>query len=266
MTEIRANAHLTDNDISDVLDERVPSEHVEVLRAHLSTCSSCAARLAQAQTVADLLHGLPDVPLPRDFRLTEVSVGRPVAVLDPPNLVRLRGWYTAARVVSGSLAAAFIALVAATLYVDSRPVPLLSSSSLSSSQSGAPPAVAPQIATPARDAAASSSAGRASAPAPAAAPAVSRAAPRPVAGDGDPTDQQAATTTVGPLPTPVPTLAPLPTRSAVAAGPVALPPASPSDTPWRLAAGTCAVLAVLALVSALMLRRRIEHSHIPLSE
>ena len=170
----------------------------------------------------------PSVEPPRDF-----SLG-PRLVVDPPNVVRLRRWYTATRVAAGALAAMFVFLVAGTLFVDSRPGraprsnrPDQRSSAPAANSQAVAPTVAARAAAPAAPAA-----GLSSAPRPAANPQAD--------------DQVAAATSVSPLPTPVPT--PLPT-----AGPRAHQRAEcgvrrPDSS---LTLGTAAVAAgLLALITA----------------
>lgn len=260
MSESRADAHTTDDQISSLLDRRLGAQERGAVEAHLATCSMCADRASHARTVLDMLRALPSVPPPRDFRLTDAD-RRLVAVPDPPNVVRLRRLYTLTRVGAATMAAAFVTLSAATLFVDTRPPATITRAAQSASGPGAT-----IEARPAADSAPS--------PAPAApqVPAVAPlsrnvAQPPAQAGkapqDADAGDQHAATTTVGPLPTPIPTPVALPTRVPVAAD---VPRATDAvdDTPWRIGAAICAVLGIAALGGAVAVRRRLTRLHTPI--
>lgn len=249
--------HIDDELLSAFVDEQVTLDEREQVQTHLRTCSDCQQRLLELRAIVDLLRDLPEVPMTRDFKLG------PRAVADPPNVVRLRRWYAATRVAAGSLAAGFVLLTAGVLFVDSRQSPAATSAvskpqvalapAAAARTDGAPaPTVAPAPKAAAPAAAAPASGALASPAAAAGASAVQRSAPA-----GQPEDQVAATTSTSPLPTPVPT--PAPTA-------VPLPPPSPTSasttqaTPLRLAAIGLGILAVLALVTAIAVRQRLQHA------
>lgn len=226
--------HLDDDMLSSLLDDQItPSERLAA-EAHLSTCAECEARIEEFRSVVALVRALPPLDLPRDFTLG------PRLLVDPPNVVRLRRWYTATRAAAGALAAIFVFLAAGTLYVDSRPAPVATQGS-----AAARPAVVPQPAaglsapaTPTLRSAAGS------------APAAAQRAPLNPQAD----DQVAAATSVSPLPTQVPT--PMPTA-------VPVPQTSPalvvpdSAAPLRTSAAIAGLLAVLTLLAALIVRHRL---------
>jgi hypothetical protein len=231
-------AHLDDDVLSAFVDQQLtPNESAQVI-VHLQTCPECQARLDGLRSVATLLRQLPEIEPPRDF-----SVG-PRLLVDPPNVVRLQRWYAATRVAAGALAAVFVFLLAGTLYLESQP----------RASTTARPAL---LAAPAQDAApvvptiAARAAVAAQAPAAGAA-----AAPRPAAINPQADDQVAAATSVSPLPTPVPT--PVPTVVIVpVTAPVVVEPAG-SAAPFGTAAVVVGILAVLALLAALIVRRRLQ--------
>lgn len=228
--------HLADESLSALLDEQLSTDEARSARAHLETCSACQVRLDELRSVVALLRALPEIEPPREFLLG------PRAVADPPNVVRLRRWYTATRAAAASLAAVFVFLSVGALYLDSQPVaspttlaarPQLASAPAAASQSAPTAAV------------------KAAAPAPAAA--VRQA---PAGGQGAESDQVAAATTVRPLPTPVPTPAPTP---------LPLPPVQPvtsteldTPAPLRTAAAIVGVLAALTLLIAVLVRHRLQ--------
>lgn len=246
----RSADHIGDDLLSAFVDDQVTPQDRALVQAHLRTCALCQQRLDELRAVVDLLRALPDVPTPRDFTLG------PRAVADPPNVVRLRRWYAATRVAAGSLAAVFVLLTAGVLYVDSRPthlastaasqprpqVALVATSGQSGGERAAPPTTAPAVAPKAAGAA------------PATSPAPVMKAPQPAAPT---TDQQAATTSTSALPTLVPTPAP----TAVPSLPAAVAAASTDDpAPLRIAAIAIGILAVLALVTAVAVRHRLQRA------
>ena len=251
----RSADHLDDELLSAFVDDQVTPDEREQVQTHLRTCSACQQRLVELRAMVGLLQGLPEVPTPRDFKLG------PRAVADPPNVIRLRRWYAATRVLTGSLAAGFVLLTAGVLYVDSRPGPA-ATSTVSKPQVALAPAAAPR--TDSAPAPTVAPAAKAVAPAavPAAAQASSAAAPGAAAAQrsvpaGQPGDQVAATTSVNPLPTPVPTPAP----TAVPLPPPTPAVASPDEAiPLKLGAIAVGILAVLALVTAIAVRRRLQRA------
>jgi anti-sigma factor RsiW len=234
--------HLDDELLSALVDAELSSDEMAFAQSHLASCTECNERLENFRSVAVLVRRLPELEPPRDFALG------PRLVVDPPNVIRLRRWYTATRAAAASLAAVFVLLAAGALYIDSRPgvVPaaeLAKPQVLSSAPaSQAAPAAAPRAAVPQAS--------------PALAPAAGAAAAARPAAPSQPDDQVAATTSVRPLPT----LAPTPTVVVPLARVVAA--AQPSDAgdpagPVRLAAIAAGILAALSLLATLLVRHRL---------
>ena len=237
--------HLDDEVLSALVDAELSPDETAFAQSHLASCAECRERLEDFRSVAVLVRRLPELEPPRDFALG------PRLLVDPPNVIRLRRWYTATRTAAASLAAVFVLLAAGTLYIDSRPgvVPAAQVAKpqvLSSAPaSGAQPAAAPRAAVPPQPS-------PALAPAPAAGAA---AAARPAA-PTQPDDQVAATTSVRPLPT----LAPTPTAVVPLARVVdAAEPAEAGDPagPVRLAAIGIGILAAFSLLATLVVRHRL---------
>jgi hypothetical protein len=241
-------SHIDDDELSALIDQQLGPDESDRAQSHLAACVECQARLDGLRSVAVLLRRLPEVEPPRDF-----SLG-PRLVEDPPNVVRLRRWYTATRVAAGALAAMFVVLAAGTLYVDSRPG---SSAALESARpqavlapaansQGAAPTVAARAAAPA-------------APAQAAAPAAGLSSARRPAANPQADDQVAAATSVSPLPTPPPTPPPTPIRL-----PISAPSVTSSSRDSVLTLGTAAVLAavlaIIAVVIAIVVRQRLRRA------
>ena len=206
--------HLDDDILSALVDGQLTSEERSEAEAHLGTCATCRQQLDGFRSVATLLRALPEVVPPREFTLG------PRLLKDPPNVLRLRRWYTATRVVAAAFAAVFVFLSAGALYEDSRPVPVASTVAVDKPQLLASPAAARAVG--------------AAAPAPARAP--------------QPDDQVAAATSVNPLPTLAPTPVSLSAPAVVAQEPGAT---------WRTAAAIFGVLAVLMLLGAVVARHRL---------
>jgi anti-sigma factor RsiW len=232
----RPAAHFDDELLSALVDGQVLSSDRARVQAHLETCPECAERLEELHTLVGMLRALPDVLPTRDFRLG------PRAVLDPPNLVRLRRWYVATRIAAGSLAAVFVLLSAGVLYVDSRQAPATAPRGAEVARAPAAAPVAPTAAP----------AIRAAAPAVAAQP-----SPPPAPAGAQTSDQVAALTSINPLPTPVPTSAPAPIPQPI---PAAVATSTDAAAPLRAGAITVGVLAVLALLSTAAVRHRLQRS------
>jgi len=228
--------HLLDESLSALLDEQLSAEDARSVRAHLEACPACQVRLDALRSVVALLRALPEAEPPREFRLG------PRAIADPPNVVRLRRWYTATRAAAASLAAVFVFLSVGALYLDSQPAASPTTLVAKPQLASAPTAASQRAPTPAV---------KAAAPAPAAA-----ARPAPAGAAGAESDQVAAATTVRPLPTPVPTPSPTP---------LPLPPIQPvtsteldTAAPLRSAAAIVGVLAALTLLATVLVRHRLQ--------
>jgi hypothetical protein len=247
--------HLDDEVLSAFVDRQLTPDETAQVKAHLETCSVCSAQFESFQSLAQLLRGLPEVEPPRDFALG------PRVVADPPNVIRLRRWYTATRVAAACFAAVFVLLSVGTLYVDSRPGAatsaqviqprLLTAPSAADGTGAAPPAINQPAAAPQASVAAP-------APIRAAAPQSAGAAAAKPATTPQADDQVAATTSSRALPTPPPPTL-VPTPQPVSAPLFIQPPASDPVAPLRTSAAIVGVLAVLALLGALVVRHRLQH-------
>jgi anti-sigma factor RsiW len=246
--------HIDDETLSAFVDGQLTPEAATSVQAHLDACLQCEDRVEGFRTVASLLRRLPSVEPLRDFALG------PRLLVDPPNVVRLRRWYTVTRTAAAAMAAAFVFLFAGALYFEARPAAAPEVAFSSKPQGAAAPAAANQSA-PVPTAAAKSAAAQAAlaGQSPVAGAAAAPAA-RPVAPNQQDAgaDQVAARTSVSslpptstPVPTPQPTAPPVPPTAQAA-----LPP-SDSAAPLRTGAGVVGVLAVLSLLAALLVRRRI---------
>ncbi len=287
--------HLSDEVLSVLVDEQLSPAELQAARVHLEACTRCTEQLAELRRLKALLGDLPELDLPRDFALG------PRLVADPPNVIRLERWYTWTRAGAASLAAAFVFLVAGTVYVDTVSPPRFdarTTQAVANAPKVAVPAAAPASApatvpttaptaavapaappqsnaVPGVPAAARDSAQSASAPASAggataqqpAAQLAARSQPsaaesEPKPAAGDTADQTAAATRVQPLPTLPPTPVPQPPAAPVAST-AALSVVDPA-APLRTAAVIAGVLAVLVLLGALVVRHRLSRARAPI--
>jgi anti-sigma factor RsiW len=246
-------AHIDDELLSALVDGQLSPDEMTRVQAHLETCPACRERSDDFRSVSQLLRGLPEVELPRDF-----SLG-PRLVVDPPNVVRLRRWYTATRVSAAALAAVFVFLSVGSLYEDATRQGSVPASDAVRPQVSAPAGLN-QLATPtlavraaAKPAAASQASATSGAPPAGAVAVAARSAPLTPQSD----DQVAAATSTKPLPTLPPTPAPTPTTLPVSAqAPREVPdPAAP----LRNGAAFAGVLAFVSILAALVVRNRLQH-------
>jgi anti-sigma factor RsiW len=264
----QSGEHLNDEQISALIDAQLPPAEAALARTHVATCAVCTVRVDEMQALVVLLGALPSLDAPRDFRLPQQP--RLVVLTEPPNVIRLRRWYSATRVGAASLAAAFVFLSVGTLYVDSRPpasTAIVAASRPASGGESAPQPNAVLAPTPASRAAAPAAPGAPAAGAAQSAPAIRSQS------SADAADQQAAATTVRPLPpTPVPTtiVSPVsPFQTQAGQAPLAAN-GNPSRTdidpaaPLRTAAVGVGLLAALTILAAILVRHRLRAaSHLP---
>ncbi len=251
---MQSTPHIDDDVLSALVDQELGPQDLARASTHLDTCSDCHERLDGLRSVAVLLRQLPDIDPPRDLTLG------PRLLADPPNVVRLRRWYTAARASAAALAAVCVFLLAGTLYLDAKPAPPASrpvslaapaaapaaststSTSTSTSAPAVPTTVPPQAAVPAQ---ARTAAG-------------DDAATHPTAINPEADDQVAAATSVSPLPTPpptpVPTVVPAPVAAVVATA------ESGPGAPLGFGALAAGALAIVALLIALVARHRLQRA------
>src|SRR5919198_3555379 len=112
-----AGTHLGDETLSALLDGQLPLPEAHAARSHLSACTGCGSRLEGLRTVTQLLRALPEVETPRDFTIGPRLVGEPAV-----RYRRLQRWYTRLRTAASAMAAVFVLLLGANVYVDvSRP-------------------------------------------------------------------------------------------------------------------------------------------------
>ena len=64
-----SNEHLTTTQISAYLDKELAADELSLCQAHLQSCQACQDLLTDLRLTSALLHGLPQVDVPRSFVL-----------------------------------------------------------------------------------------------------------------------------------------------------------------------------------------------------
>ena len=64
-----SNEHLTTAQISAYLDKELAADELSLCQAHLQSCQACQDLLTDLRLTSALLHGLPQVEVPRSFAL-----------------------------------------------------------------------------------------------------------------------------------------------------------------------------------------------------
>jgi hypothetical protein len=169
--------HVDDETLSALIDDALPPAEAAAARQHLAACAACQEHYQELEQVVRLVRRLPEVEPPRAFTIGPHALG------PTPRVRRLETWYDASRALTGALAAVFVLLLGARLYLGSttpqstlvpRAAPATATAAAPAPQTGAAPQaarVAPR--TPAAD---QSGAGAAAAPAAQPAPAARLAA------------------------------------------------------------------------------------------
>lgn len=73
-----SNEHLTTAQLSAYLDKELTRDELVLCEAHLQTCPRCRAALADLRVTSALLHGMPQVDVPRSFVLPANLAALPV--------------------------------------------------------------------------------------------------------------------------------------------------------------------------------------------
>lgn len=74
-----ANEHYTSEELSAYLDKELTVQEMTVCTAHLQTCAICRTFLTDLQLTSNLLHALPQEPVPHDFTLPLSTLQKPVS-------------------------------------------------------------------------------------------------------------------------------------------------------------------------------------------
>ncbi|MGB0385965.1 MAG: zf-HC2 domain-containing protein [Ardenticatenaceae bacterium] len=143
-----ANSHLNPELLSAYLDEEVSENERALVESHLATCEACQLELESLSWTVNLLHRLPEQPVPRTFYITE-------AMLEPekPPLGNWFEWLRSLLSVRGALAtmaAAVLLMVVIQSSLFSSPwtgpetAALMEAQPTAALEADAPIAVAPQ--------------------------------------------------------------------------------------------------------------------------
>jgi hypothetical protein len=106
-------AHLGDETLSNLLDGQLPLPEAQAARSHVGACTNCASRLDELRVVTQLLRAIPEVEPPRDFTIGPRLVGEPAV-----RYQRLQRWYTWSRTAASAMAALFVLVLGANIYVE----------------------------------------------------------------------------------------------------------------------------------------------------
>jgi hypothetical protein len=102
------NAHLTDEQLSLFLDDRLDSPEVDTVNRHLQSCDECHRSLQELTAAVQALRTLPVPPLPRSFQIVE-----------PPKVSlwsRLFGSGVALQGLAAAAAALFVVLLSTDMW------------------------------------------------------------------------------------------------------------------------------------------------------
>jgi len=105
------NAHLTDEQLSLFLDDRLDSTEVGAVHGHLESCDECNRSLQELTATVLALRALPVPPVPRSFQLVE-----------PPKVSlwsRLFGSGVALQGLAAAAAALFVVLLSTDMWTES---------------------------------------------------------------------------------------------------------------------------------------------------
>ena len=264
--------HVDDETLSALLDDQLPPTEAAAARRHLDACEACQQRYLALQRVVQLVRLLPQVEPPRSFTIGPRT-------LEPTLRVRrLAAWYDWSRAVTSALAAIFVLLLGARLYLGSTP-PLLtrlatapstgqaqrSGPAASQAATAALPGAAPQPrvaasgtgATPPNEGAQAGAARAPGAAAPqgGAVPQAARVAPPAASQSGAAASVPAAPPAARPVSSPAPLSD---SAASVSAQPAPAPAASLVEGPGWLAASL--VVLLIAIGSTLLARHRLRQA------
>src|SRR6476620_10850680 len=107
------NIHLTDEQISTYLDDRLAPQERASASAHLGQCDECSETLQDFRFTVHALRALPDPPLPRSFLIVQTS--------RTSFWSRLMSWSTGIRGLAAVAAALFVAMLSADFAAISSP-------------------------------------------------------------------------------------------------------------------------------------------------
>jgi len=107
------NIHLTDEQISTYLDDRLAPAERASASAHLGQCEECSKTLQDFRFTVDTLRALPDPPLPRSFLIVQTP--------RTSFWSRILSWSTGIRGLAAVAAALFVVMLSADFSAISSP-------------------------------------------------------------------------------------------------------------------------------------------------
>lgn len=106
-----ANSHLNPVLLSAYIDDEVSAEERTLVESHLVTCETCQVELDALRWTATLFHQLPDVPLPRNFYVTEAMLEEPASAAKKGWIEWLQSLFNGWQPLPIGMGAAFVALL-----------------------------------------------------------------------------------------------------------------------------------------------------------
>ena len=112
-----ANSHLNPVLLSAYLDDEVSSDERTLVESHLVTCETCQVELDGLRWTANLLHQLPEMPLPRNFYVTEAMLEQPASPIKKSWLQWIQSFFDGIGAVPIGVGATVMALLLLTVIV-----------------------------------------------------------------------------------------------------------------------------------------------------
>ena len=141
------NTHLTDEQLSTLLDDRLEAADREKASRHLVQCDACDQSLQELTYAVQALRAMPVPALPRSFQIVQTS--------KPSFWSRLSGWSIGLQGLAAAAAALFVVLLAIDMTAMASPssivplAPAAQSRAVVGTQKVQPTVVAPERAAPA---------------------------------------------------------------------------------------------------------------------
>jgi len=106
-----ANSHLNPVLLSAYIDDEVSAEERTLVESHLVICETCQVELDGLRWTANLFHQLPEMPLPRNFYITEAMLEEPVSSIKKSWLQWIQSLFDGAGAIPIGVGATVMALL-----------------------------------------------------------------------------------------------------------------------------------------------------------
>jgi anti-sigma factor RsiW len=141
------NTHLTDEQLSTLVDDRLEAAERDSANRHLIQCDACSESLQELTYTVQAVAAMPDPALPRSFQIVETS--------KPGLWSRVSGWSIGLHGLAAAAAALFVVLLTLDMTAMTSPssivplAPAAQSRVVVGTQKAQPTVVAPNAAAPA---------------------------------------------------------------------------------------------------------------------